>query len=268
MVEPFSSKLIDALAKAVAKETISGLKGKFSTAKKYDLFGTALQTYVGRMEERYNTMRILGMNKPIPLRDIYVRANILEDVTAQDLQTVKELEERFQRDTRRIGQVREVKEGLDVVKSLQKIVVLGKPGAGKTTFLRYVTLLALDGKLTENQLPIFVGLKDWTDSGKPLLDYIVAEFAICGLENALPYIEHNLTKGRGLLLLDGLDEVTGNIDRAIKEIRDFTDKYTGLTLSWVNKLGSEDSGAPPADSPGTSSRVVRTSFASIPGLSL
>ena len=43
---------------------------------------------------------------------------------------------------------------------------------------------------------------------------------------------------------------------------------TGLTLSWVNKLGSEDSGAPPADSPGTSSRVVRTSFASIPGLSL
>ena len=42
----------------------------------------------------------------------------------------------------------------------------------------------------------------------------------------------------------------------------------GLTLSWVNKLGSEDSGAPPADSPGTSSRVVRTSFASIPGLSL
>ena len=43
---------------------------------------------------------------------------------------------------------------------------------------------------------------------------------------------------------------------------------SGLTLSWVNKLGSEDSGAPPADSPGTSSRVVRTSFASIPGLSL
>ena len=46
------------------------------------------------------------------------------------------------------------------------------------------------------------------------------------------------------------------------------DQPTGLTLSWVNKLGSEDSGAPPADSPGTSSRVVRTSFASIPGLSL
>ena len=226
MTDPFSSKLIDALAKAVAKETISGLKSTLTFAKKYDLFRTALQTYVGRMEERYNTMRILGMNKPIPLRDIYVRANILEDVTAQELLTVKELEERFQRDTRRIGQVRETKEGLEVVKSLQKILVLGKPGAGKTTFLRYITLLALDGSLPENRLPIFVGLKDWTDSGKSLLDYIVGEFAICGLEEALPYIEHNLTKGRGLLLLDGLDEVTGDIGHAIKEIRDFTDKYS------------------------------------------
>ena len=226
MADPFSSKLIEALAQAVAKEMISGLKGTLTGAQKYDLFGTALQTYVGRMEERYNTMRIFGMNKPILLRDIYVRANILEDVTAQDLLTVKELEARFQRDTRRIGQVRETKEGLEVVQSLQKILVLGKPGAGKTTFLRYITLLALDGRLIENRLPIFVGLKDWTDSGKSLLDYIVTEFAICGLEEALPYIEHNLTKGRGLLLLDGLDEVTGDIDRAIKEIRDFTDKYS------------------------------------------
>ena len=226
MADPFSSKLIEALAQAVAKETISGLKSTLTGAKKYDLFGTALQTYVGRMEERYNTMRIFVMNKPIPLRDIYVRANILEDVTAQDLLTVEELEALFQRDTRRIGQVRETKEGLEVVQSLQKILVLGKPGAGKTTFLRYITLLALDGKLTENRLPIFVDLKDWTDSGKSLLDYIVTEFAICGLEEALPYIEHNLTKGKGLLLLDGLDEVTGDSDRAIKEIRDFTDKYS------------------------------------------
>ena len=225
MVDPVSSKLIDALAKAVAKETISGLKGTIKSAKKYDLFGTALQTYVGRMEDRYNAMRILDMNKPIPLRDIYVRANILEDVTAHDRLTVEELEARFQRDTRRVGQVRETKEGLEVVKSLQKILVLGKPGAGKTTFLRYITLLALDGRLPENRLPIFVGLKDWIDSGKSLLDYIVTEFAICGLEEALPYIEHTLIKGRGLLLLDGLDEVTGDIGRAIKEIRDFTDKY-------------------------------------------
>ena len=226
MADPFSSKLTEELAKATVKETISGLKGTLTRAKKYDLFGTALQTYVGHMEARYNTMRIFGMNKPIPLRDIYVRANILEDVTAQDLLTVKELEARFQRDTRRIGQVRETKEGLEVVQSLQKILVLGKPGAGKTTFLRYITLLALDGRLPENRLPIFVGLKDWTDSGKSLLDYIVTEFEICGLKEALPYIEHKLTKGQGLLLLDGLDEVTGDIDHAIKEIRDFTDKYS------------------------------------------
>ena len=62
------------------------------------------------------------------------------------------------------------------------------------------------------------------------------------------------------------------IDRAVEltqnhRLRGY-DAVPGLTLSWVNKLGSEDSGAPPADSPGTSSRVVRTSFASIPGLSL
>ena len=42
-----------------------------------DLLGIAARTYAARLEERYNTMRVLGMSKPVPLRSIYVRVKVL-----------------------------------------------------------------------------------------------------------------------------------------------------------------------------------------------
>ena len=92
---------------------------------------------------------------------------------------------------------------------------------------------------------------------------IAGSLAIVGgisLVGALPYIVKRRVDWRSVILF-GLPGMAGTYGGAYLA-------QSGLTLSWVNKLGSEDSGAPPADSPGTSSRVVRTSFASIPGLSL
>jgi len=66
--------------------------GKISA--KYNLTGSS-QKYTQKMEKRYNSMRILGMSEPVLLRDIFVRVNILEDVTAHDRISVEELEEDF-----------------------------------------------------------------------------------------------------------------------------------------------------------------------------
>jgi predicted NACHT family NTPase len=49
--------------------------------------------------------------------------------------------------------------------SFEELMVLGKPGAGKTTFLKHLVLQATNGKI--NKIPIFVSLK----RGQTLITY-------------------------------------------------------------------------------------------------
>ena len=224
--EELAIKFAVSFTTELAKTTFKGLKGWLSTeANKHDLFGTALRAYKEGADQRHDSMRIFGMDRPVPLRDIYVRVNILERATARHHATIEELEQFFQRHQRGFGQSRETKDGIAAINELQKIIVLGKPGAGKTTFLKYLTLQALDGTLRENYLPIFVNLKEWSETQHTLLDFIVEQFDICGLPQADHFVRQNLVTGRCLLLLDGFDEVTNDVERAIREIRDFSDKY-------------------------------------------
>lgn len=43
-----------------------------------DPFGIATKKYIGGLIERYNLVKVLGMREPMPLKSLYVRANILE----------------------------------------------------------------------------------------------------------------------------------------------------------------------------------------------
>jgi predicted NACHT family NTPase len=214
----------------VFKSSVKGVKEAKEWFKdknaEYDIFGNAAQKYVDKVEERFNTIRILGMDKPVLLRNIYARVNILERITARHRATVEDLEKFFDRDNRSFGLVRKSKEGIEVVNELQKFIVLGKPGAGKTTFLKYIALQAIDDNLDEQRVPIFIGLKEWSDSGIPLMDYIVDQFDICDFPDARLFVTRMLSKGKCLLLLDGFDEVSNNVEDVITQIRRFSDKYS------------------------------------------
>lgn len=232
MVDPqneLSTKVAVSLITEVFKTCFSGFREAEqwikNKSKEYDPLGRAGRTYAERLEERYDFMRIFGMTKPVPLRNIYTRVNLLEKITARHRASVKELEEFFDRDLRSFGNKRDTKDGITVVNKLQKFIVLGKPGAGKTTFLKYILLQALDGNLIEQRIPIFIGLKDWSDTEYSLMEYIVEQFDICSFPDADLFVERMLVKGNCLLLLDGLDEVTQDVEKIISQIRNFTDKY-------------------------------------------
>ncbi|MGW3996017.1 NACHT domain-containing protein, partial [Amycolatopsis sp. NPDC004772] len=108
---------------------------------------------------------------------------------------------------------------LDAVRDASHVLVLGDPGTGKTTLLRYMALRhargVLKGKTVQGQLarlPIYVRIGDYASLGHPrvgisefLPDYL--KRSECRLPGLASMLEQQLEAGRCLVLLDGLDEV-------------------------------------------------------------
>ncbi len=186
------------------------------------------------IQERCGTMRVLDMSQPVGLNDIYTRVNILEKITGQLHKGIAELLQQCNFDDfERFGLSRIAEErvpGLDAVKKYTKLMILGKPGAGKTTFLKYLAIQCNRGEFQADCVPIFVNLKDFTEAAnKPdLLEYMGQQFSgsrvvemrlITSLKEVIAY-------GRALVLLDGLDEVREeDSSRVLKEIRDFSSQF-------------------------------------------
>jgi predicted NACHT family NTPase len=272
--------------------------------REVDLLNNAGRHYADGLERRYNFVKIIGMDTPIPLRDIYVRVNILNKISSTQSVSIAYLEKQFNLDHDGFGHIKDswdgstllsrsayvlnnnalaflrkillkenqhtddanaIKNALDDIagysfieaepllaflsnrftgaslKSIQhhesellkisrkptpNYIVLGKPGAGKTTFLKFLTLTALDGRPNVKMVPVFVGLKDYADSGKDFLSYVIEEFDICRFPEAAPFVKHLLERGRCVIMCDGLDEVPAEAqDRVIRALRDVSDKY-------------------------------------------
>jgi hypothetical protein len=106
------------------------------------------------------------------------------------------------------------------------LFILGRPGAGKTTFLKYLAILACKGKIKKT--PIFVSLKDWSDSSLSIVPFVAQQFDRCGFPNAEPFVRALLDRGDAIVLLDGLDEVNEQHNKrsqTIKEIENLSEKY-------------------------------------------
>ncbi|MEH2255350.1 NACHT domain-containing protein [Nostoc sp.] len=172
------------------------------------------------------TMRVLDMSQPIGLNDIYTSVNILEKITGR--QPLKdELLHCSSQDFGLFG-LNKITEkrvpGLEAVEKYSKLMILGKPGAGKTTFLKYLAIHFIEGEFQAERVPIFVTLKNFAEAANQprLLEYITEERI-----NPISSIRDVLTYGKALVLLDGLDEVREeDSDRILKEIREFSDRYS------------------------------------------
>lgn len=193
------------------------------------------------IRQRCETLRVLDMSHPIGVNDLYTNVNILEQITGRRHRRIDELllECDFEQgDSFGLTSVaKECIPALEAVQKYKKLIVLGKPGAGKTTFLKYLVIQCNEGEFESNFLPIFVTLKDFAEAeDKPSLleyisrkDYFLAESA--SLEQLTADFERVFTQGRALVLLDGLDEVRGeDYFRVLKELRDFSEQF------WQNQF--------------------------------
>ena len=170
--------------------------------------------------DRCGTMWVLDMTQPVDLDRIYTDVNIIKDVTGRrriGYDEVMEVCTREHFDRFLVGTIQERVTGLKAVDEIQKLVVLGKPGAGKTTFMKYLAMSCLGGRFHGELVPIFVTLKAYAEEREqPTLEnYIFTEFQ--KREVTVDVVKRLLKEGRALILLDGLDEVKKEDDRRVKQ---------------------------------------------------
>jgi predicted NACHT family NTPase len=184
------------------------------------------------IQKRCGTMRVLDMEQPITIDSIYTSVNILEKISRNQRRSIEELLdgreiENFDRFI--LGAVQQERiPALEAVERHDKLLILGKPGAGKTTFLKWLALQCNGGKFNQNRVPLFVTLKEFAETeGQPdLLGFIAKQLTECGIESGLVVGEKILQAGRSIVLLDGLDEVKAqDHDRVLTTIRQTAEKF-------------------------------------------
>jgi predicted NACHT family NTPase len=184
------------------------------------------------IQKRCGTMRVLDMEQPITIDSIYTSVNILEKISRNQRRSIEELLDGYEIenfDRFILGTVRQKRiPALEAVERHDKLMILGKPGAGKTTFLKWLALQCNGGKFNQNRVPLFVTLKEFAETeGQPdLLSFIAKQLTEFGIENGLVVGERILQAGRSIVLLDGLDEVKAeDHDRVLNNIRQTAEKF-------------------------------------------
>jgi predicted NACHT family NTPase len=183
------------------------------------------------IQKRCGTMRVLDMTQPITVDSIYTSVNILEKISRNQRRSIDELldgcvVENFDRFI--LGTVRQKRiPALEAVERHDKLIILGKPGAGKTTFLKWLALQCNGGGVLEDRVPFFITLKEFAEieGQSDLLGFMAKQLTACGVKNAEVEGAKILHAGRAIVLLDGLDEVKAqDHDRVLNTIRN-TEEY-------------------------------------------
>lgn len=192
------------------------------------------------MLEIVRTTRLLGHPAEVDVDLTYTEVYVYDRLTAFERFDVQTIADKSPRDDPLEAQ-RKTSSALAVVKRNKRILILGKPGAGKTTFLKYLAIIACKGLLPYT--PFFVPLKHWADSGLTLLDYCCGQLAICEFPDAALFTQSILRSGKALILLDGLDEVNQEgraRSKMLNELVIFSDKYANTKVCLTCRVASNE----------------------------
>ncbi|MBA7711559.1 hypothetical protein ES703_120525 [subsurface metagenome] len=164
---------------------------------------------------------MLGMAQAVSIQGLYVPVRISEEIRARKyldeeyleyISKQKDVPAAIVRELTRISRG-EIQDAIDIVKKYKYFILLGSPGSGKTTFLKYLALM-FSGRMKTNasqvgepRFPILVSLRDTAEKGSSLMKLIMQQITQARIPKAKLFLERLLVRGHCIVLLDGFDEV-------------------------------------------------------------
>jgi NACHT domain len=226
-VEPVAGGLVG-IVFDVAKKVGGGLAQAVGDRTKA---ASALKKYADRYTARYGSVRILGMKQDIPLESIYTRVCFLDGLSIRQFSSLEALEQTYRDGRKRRLQTRDpgTLDGFIVANENPYLMVLGGPGAGKSTFLRRIGLEALKGGkgyYKHHCIPVFLELKRFNATEVDIVQAITGELQNFGFPSSQEFTLKALEQGKLLIIFDGLDEVPKtSLNIVIEKIQDFVTCY-------------------------------------------
>ncbi|MFC8298884.1 HEAT repeat domain-containing protein [Micromonospora orduensis] len=210
---------------------------------------SAWNAYKRRLTEQYRRLDLDALTPPdreeylqIQLREVFVEPTVREDVPPAELS--KELQRKLQdaaelssadvpkgldrqdlEDARRTYRARPATPAFDVLTSVAQraCVLLGDPGAGKSTLARYVSLALIDERPGDRleplhgYQPVLVELREYAlhrQKYETFTEYLAYRHRSDGLGVPAEVFDRYLAHGgRALMIFDGLDELFDQRER-------------------------------------------------------
>ena len=170
----------------------------------------------------YLTMKGMGPAENVPLQlrllDLYVPLKARREVPKGETweRSLKLAGRQAAADDPEAPHLGEPEPVLGILKAKDSVIILGDPGSGKTTFLKFLALKLARGEGAElglgERLPILLPLAAYANAMQHknvrLDDFIIGYFDDIGCDFPLkPMLAEALAAGKALILLDGLDEI-------------------------------------------------------------
>ena len=199
------------------------------------------------IQRLHGTMPLWGVDRLVPLGELFVDVNILEEVSSNRRSELADLWQDFSQnpsyrglDRMGLGKEQLRVSGLEVLTKNTNLMVVGKPGSGKTTYLQRVVTECNAGNLQAHQIPVLIRLREFVEDGRGV-DYAVERYLERCWRLSVVEVQLVLEAGRSLVLLDGLDEVTGVDGKAIaKQIKRFARAYPQVRVIVTCRTQSQE----------------------------
>ena len=200
------------------------------------------------IQRLHGTMPLWGVDHWVPLGELFVDVNILEEVSSNRRSELADLWQDFSQnpsyrglDRMGLGKERQRVSGLEVLARNTNLMVVGKPGSGKTTYLQRVVTECNAGNLQAHRIPVLIRLREFVEDGRGV-DYAVERYLERCWRLSAVEVQSVLDVGRSLVLLDGLDEVTGADGQAIaKQIKRFARDYPQVQVIVTCRTQNQES---------------------------